>query len=50
MTALSSKYCHRRQPWLERRGRKNGATYNLSRSVAAELVGQGDYSRSRAID
>lgn len=44
------QYCHRRQPWLERRGRKNGVTYHLSRSVAAELVGKAVYSRSRAID
>ncbi len=44
------QYCHRGQPWLERRGRKSGVTYHLSRAVAAELVGKVVYSRSRAID
>lgn len=38
------------EPWLERRGRKRGVTYHLSRSAAAEFVGKGVYSRSRAID
>ncbi len=39
-----------RDPWLERRGRKSGVTYHLSRSVAAEFLGKGVYSRSRVID
>lgn len=44
------QFCHRPNPWLERRGKKSGVTYHLSASVAAELVGKGIYSRSRAID
>lgn len=44
------QFCHRQNPWLERRGKKSGVTYHLSRAVAAELVGKGIYSRSRAID
>ena len=43
-------YCHQLEPWLERRGKKSGVTYHLSASVAAELVGKGVYSRSKAID
>jgi ATP-dependent DNA helicase RecG len=42
--------CHRPSPWLERRGKKSGVTYHLARSVAAELIGKGVYSRSKAID
>jgi ATP-dependent DNA helicase RecG len=42
--------CLQPNPWLERRGWKRGVTYHLSRSVAAEFVGKGVYSRSRAID
>jgi len=42
--------CMRTNPWLERRGKTKGATYHLSRSVAAEFMGKGVYSRSRAID
>jgi hypothetical protein len=37
-------------PWLERRERKSGVTYQLARSLAAELFGKGVYSRSRVID
>ncbi|WP_157861376.1 hypothetical protein [Desulfurivibrio alkaliphilus] len=44
------QFCHRPNPWLERRGKKSGVTYHLAASVAAELVGKGIYSRSRAID
>ena len=44
------QFCHRPSPWLERRGKKSGVTYHLSRAVAAELLGKGVYSRSRAID
>lgn len=44
------QFCHRQGPWVERRGKKRGVTYHLSRAVAAELVGKGVYSRSRAID
>lgn len=44
------QFCHRPTPWLERRGKKSGVTYHLSASVAAELVGKGVYSRSKAID
>jgi len=43
-------FCHRPSPWLEKRGKKSGVTYHLSRAVAAELVGKGVYSRSRGID
>jgi len=42
--------CLRSNPWLERRGKARAATYNLSRSAAAEFVGRGVYSRLRAID
>ena len=42
--------CLQPDPWLERRGRKRGVTYHLSRSAATEFVGKGVYSRSRAID
>jgi len=42
--------CMRASPWLERRGKTKGATYHLSRSVAAKFMGKGVYSRSRAID
>ena len=44
------QFCYRPSPWLERRGKKSGVTYHLSRAVAAELVGKGVYSRSKAID
>ena len=44
------QFCHRPSPWLERRGKKSGVTYHLARSVAAELIGKGVYSRSKAID
>ena len=44
------QFCHRSSPWLERRGKKSGVTYHLARSVAAELIGKGVYSRSKAID
>jgi ATP-dependent DNA helicase RecG len=42
--------CLQPHPWIERRGRRRGVTYHLSRSAAAEFVGKGVYSRSRAID
>jgi ATP-dependent DNA helicase RecG len=42
--------CLQPDPWLERRGRQRGVTYHLARSAAAELLGKGVYSRSRAID
>lgn len=42
--------CLQPDPWLERRGRKRGVTYHLSRSAAAAFIGKGIYSRSRAID
>ena len=44
------QYCHRAEPWMERRGKKSGVTYHLSRAVAAELLGKGIYSRSWGID
>ena len=44
------QFCLRPNPWLERRGKKSGVTYHLSRAVAAELIGKGIYSRARAID
>lgn len=44
------QFCHRPNPWLERRGKKSGVTYHLFRAVAAELLGKGVYSRSRGID
>lgn len=42
--------CLQPNAWLERRGRRRGVTYHLSRSAAAAFVGKGVYSRSRAID
>lgn len=42
--------CLRRDSWLEKRGRKKGVTYHLSKWVAAEFMGRGVYARSRDID
>jgi ATP-dependent DNA helicase RecG len=36
--------------WLERRGRKKGVTYHLSRSAATELLSKAAYTRTRDID
>lgn len=36
--------------WLERRGRKRGVTYHLSRNAAAELLSKATYTRTRDID
>jgi len=36
--------------WLERRGRKKGVTYHLSRSAASELLSKATYTRTRDID
>ena len=44
------RLCFRSSSWLERRGKKSGITYHLSRSAAAQFVGKAVYSRSRAID
>jgi len=42
--------CLSANPWLERRGKKRGVTYHLARSAAAQFLGRGVYSRSKAID
>ncbi|MEA1866636.1 MAG: putative DNA binding domain-containing protein [Thermodesulfobacteriota bacterium] len=42
--------CLHSNPWLERRGKKKGVTYHLSRSAAAEFVGKGVYTLARTID
>ncbi len=39
-----------RGTWLERRGKKKGVTYHLSRSAASELLGKVAYTRTRDID
>jgi ATP-dependent DNA helicase RecG len=36
--------------WLERRGRKKGVTYHLSRNAASELLTKATYTRMRDID
>jgi ATP-dependent DNA helicase RecG len=36
--------------WLERRGRKKGVTYHLSRSTAGEFLSKAAYTRTRDID
>lgn len=35
---------------MERRGRKRGVTYHLSRGAASELLGKATYTRTRDID
>jgi ATP-dependent DNA helicase RecG len=39
-----------RGTWLERRGKKKGVTYHLSRSAAGELLSKVTYTRTRDID
>jgi len=37
-------------PWLERRGKKKGVTYHLSREAAAALRSRAAYTKARGID
>jgi ATP-dependent DNA helicase RecG len=36
--------------WIERRGKKSGVTYHLSRNAASELLSKAAYTRTRGID